>query len=197
MRQRANEENFVDDDDDRIVIKKPKDLTFYYILGGAVFLAALIIGFGIYYYMKKQAETSSSAVVVPKVDDMIKDGFSNLGDKISKLNEVTSLVTDGLNQVKTKVTDDFGKMHEELKGIVIPPPPSPAAPLLDTHSDLADIKKSIADIQKNFNPSPPPSAASVVDVPVPSLPKLEIDTGMIHNNADEVLSRINSMKIKA
>ena len=197
MRQRANEENFVDDDDDRIVIKKPKDLTFYYILGGAVFLAALIIGFGIYYYMKKQAETSSPAVV-SKVDDIIKDGFSNLGDKISKLNEVTSLVTDGLNQVKTKVTDDFGKMHEELKGIVIPPPPSPAAPLLDTHSDLADIKKSIADIQKNFNPSPPPpSAASVVDVPVPSLPKLEIDTGMIHNNADEVLSRINSMKIKA
>lgn len=195
MRQRANEENFVDDDDDRIVIKKPKDLTFYYILGGAVFLAALIIGFGIYYYMKKQAETSSQAVVVPKVDDIIKDGFNNLGDKISKLNEVTSLVTDGLNQVKTKVTDDFGKMHEELKGIVIPPPPSPAAPLLDTHSDLADIKKSIADIQKNFNPSPAPPV--VVDVPAPSLPKLEIDTGIIHNNADEVLSRINSMKIKA
>lgn len=203
MRQRANEENFVDDDydDDKIIVtKKPKDLTFYYILGGAVFLAALIIGFGIYYYMKKQqVETSSPAVVVPKVDDIIKDGFNNLGDKISKLNEVTSLVTDGLNQVKTKVTDDFGKMHQELKGIVIPPPPSPAAPLLDTHSDLADIKKSIADIQKNFNPSPPPPvvAPAVVDVPAPSLPKLEIDTGMIHNNADEVLSRINSMKIKA
>ncbi len=213
--RRPMEESFNNDDenDDRIVVKKPKDLTFYYILGGAVFLAALIIGFGIYYYMKKQAESSasssssftSSAVVVPqvqsKVDDMIKDGFNNLGEKISKLNEVTSLVTDGLNQVKTKVTDDFGKMHQELRDKIVPPSP---APLLDTHSDLADIKKSIADIQKNFAPPPPPpvvvapvAAPAVVDVPVPSLPSLEIDTGMIHNNADEVLSRINSMKIKA
>ena len=141
-RPRVNEENF---NDERIVIKK--DLTFYYLLGGAVFLAALIIGFGIYYYMKRQASTTT-----PQVDDIIKDGFNNLGDKISKLNEVTSLVTDGLNQVKTKVTDDFGKMHQELRDkIVMPPPPSPA-PLLDggSHSDLADIKKSIADIQKNF-----------------------------------------------
>ena len=191
--RRPMEENFNDDEnDDRIVIRKPKDLTFYYILGG-VFLAALIIGFGIYYYMKKQAETSSSSssssssTVIPqlqsKVDDMIKDGFNNLGDKISK-------VTDGLNQVKTKVTDDFGRMHQEIlrEKPIIPHPPSPA------HSDLADIKKSIADIQKNFAPSPPPP---IVDVPAPSLPALDIDAGMIHNNADEVLSRINSMKIKA
>lgn len=202
--RRPMEENFNDENDDRIVVvKKPKDLTFYYILGAAVFLAALIIGFGIYYYMKKQGETSSSSssAVIPqvqsKVDDMIKDGFNNLGDKISKLNEVTSLVTDGLNQVKTKVTDDFGKMHQELRDKIVPPSP---APLLDTHSDLADIKKSIADIQKNFAPSPPPvvvAPAVVVDVPAPSLPTLEIDSGMIHNNADEVLSRINSMKIKA
>ena len=202
--RRPIEETFNNDEnDDRIVVKKPKDLTFYYILGAAVFLAALIIGFGIYYYMKKQSETSSSSSssVIPqaqsKVDDMIKDGFNNLGDKISKLNEVTSLVTDGLNQVKTKVTDDFGKMHQELRDKIIPPSP---APLLDTHSDLADIKKSIADIQKNFPSSPPPvvvTPAVVVDVPVPSLPTLEIDSGMIHNNADEVLSRINSMKIKA
>jgi len=205
--RRPMEETFNDDEnDDRIVVKKPKDLTFYYILGAAVFLAALIIGFGIYYYMKKQGETSSassssSVLVVPqvqsKVDDMIKDGFNNLGEKISKLNEVTSLVTDGLNQVKTKVTDDFGKMHQELRDKIVPPSP---APLLDTHSDLADIKKSIADIQKNFAPPPPPpvvAPAVVVDVPAPSLPSLEIDTGMIHNNADEVLSRINSMKIKA
>jgi hypothetical protein len=45
-----------------------------------------------------------------------------------------------LNQVKTKVTDDFGKMLQQLS--------STPAPLLDT-SDLADIKKSIADIKKN------------------------------------------------
>ena len=187
------------EEDEAPIIKKPKKSKEmnYYVMGGVILLLTLLIGFTIYYYMKPKEETSTT----DKVDSIIKEGFNNLENKLTKLNEVTS---DGLNQVKTKVTDDFGKMHQNLYeniqelGEKITPQP------VDTFSDdLGAIKESINNIKSHLYskqqqlpelqiPSTP------VSVVAPAPPSLDIDSSsFMHNNADEVLSRINSMKIKA
>jgi len=192
------------EEDEAPMIKKPKKSKEmnYYVMGGVILLLTLLIGFTIYYYMKPKAETST----IDNVDSIIKEGFNNLENKLTKLNEVTS---DGLNQVKTKVTDDFGKMHQNLYeniqelGEKITPPP------IDTFSDdLGAIKESINNIKSHLYskqqqlpelqiPSTPVSVVSVA-APILTTPSLDIDSSsFMHNNADEVLSRINSMKIKA
>lgn len=188
------------EEDEAPIIKKPKkskDIN-YYVMGGVILLLTLLIGFTIYYYMKPKAETSTT----DKVDSIIKEGFSNLENKLTKLNEVTY---DGLNQVKTKVTDDFGKMHQNLYeniqelGEKITPPPS-----VDTFSDdLGAIKESINNIKSHLYAKQQLPELQIPSTPVSvvaqaATPSLDIDSSsFMHNNADEVLSRINSMKIKA
>ena len=187
------------EEDEAPIIKKPKkskDIN-YYVMGGVILLLTLLIGFTIYYYMKPKAETSTT----DNVDSIIKEGFSNLENKLTKLNEVTY---DGLNQVKTKVTDDFGKMHQNLYeniqelGEKITPPPA-----VDTFSDdLGAIKESINNIKSHLYAKQQLPELQIPSTPVSvvaqAAPSLDIDSSsFMHNNADEVLSRINSMKIKA
>lgn len=203
-----NQFNEAEEEEDEAPIikktKKSKEIN-YYVMGGIILLLTLLIGFTIYYYMKPKAETTAES---SKVDSIIKEGFNNLENKLTKLNEVTS---DGLNQVRTKVTDDFGKMHQnlyeniqELSEKITPPS--------DTFSDLGEIKESINNIKSHIYskqqlpelqiPSTPVSITLPQPTSTPTLltPSLDIDSSsssFMHNNADEVLSRINSMKIKA
>ena len=196
QQQIISQNQYNTEEDEAPIIKKPKkskDIN-YYVMGGVILLLTLLIGFTIYYYMKPKEEISSTAI--------IKEGFSNLENKLTKLNEVTY---DGLNQVKTKVTDDFGKMHQNLYeniqelGEKITPPPA-----VDTFSDdLGAIKESINNIKSHLYAKQQLPELQIPSTPVSvvaqaATPSLDIDSSsFMHNNADEVLSRINSMKIKA
>ena len=196
QQQIISQNQYNTEEDEAPIIKKPKkskDIN-YYVMGGVILLMTLLIGFTIYYYMKPKEEISSTAI--------IKEGFSNLENKLTKLNEVTY---DGLNQVKTKVTDDFGKMHQNLYeniqelGEKITPPPA-----VDTFSDdLGAIKESINNIKSHLYAKQQLPELQIPSTPVSvvaqaATPSLDIDSSsFMHNNADEVLSRINSMKIKA
>lgn len=153
-----------------------------------VFACCTVIGFTVYYIYKKQPEPTTSApvaAVVEPVDSFIKDGLSEINDKISKLNEVTSKVSDGLHEVTSQVTQNlhsgFDKLHEEMKPV----------------TDLVDIKESINNLKSLYTQNsakiditPPSTPLSIVTPTVPVL-----DTSSAVSNAEEVLSRLNSMKI--
>ena len=200
-RQQELEEQYEDD----IIVKpakKPKFELNPYIVGAVVLGFLLIVGFTVYYaYRKKPNEEETK---INNVDNLIQEGFNDLGQKLSKLNEVTSQVTDGLNQVRTSVNDDFGKLHhdlsENIQGL------SERMILPDTTSDLGDIKESINNIKSHlYSTSSHQSSLPPLDIPKTPLafssappPSLLTTPQMdIINNADEILSRINSMKIKA
>lgn len=197
--QQLRRENLIDDDDDIIQSKKPKKVKTDYSTNALIFGIALVVilllVFGIYYWYKSSTVVSATAItsVAAAVDNNdntlllknVTDGFNTLG---AKLNEVTSKVTDGLNDGLGKIHHNLSENIQELSGKITLPPPE-----LNVSSDIGDIKASIDNIKSHlysqqFQPPPPPSpAATLVTSPL-------LDLG-VANNADEVLSRINSMKI--
>lgn len=177
----------IGDDDDMVIKKhsrktKPDYFTNYLIFGIAL-LSILIVVFGYYYWSK--APTTQAPEITS--DDLllknVTDGFNTLG---AKLSEVSSKVTDGLNDGLGKIHHNLSENIQELSGKIAPPPE------LNVSSDIGDIKASIDNIKSHlysqqFQAPPPPSpAANLVTSP--------LDLG-VANNADEVLSRINSMRI--
>lgn len=192
MEQQLRREILREDDDDIVVdkkVRKPKTdyTTNYYIFGIALVILLLLV-FGYYYWTKVSTSATTTTIAVEKNDDLllknVTEGFNTLG---AKLNEVTSKVTDGLNDGLGKIHHNLSENIQELSGKIAP------APELNVSSDIGDIKASIDNIKSHlysqqFQPPPPPSpAATLVTSPL-------LDLG-IANNADEVLSRINSMKI--
>ena len=181
-----------DDDDDIILSKKLKktkiDYSTNYLIFGIALIAILILVFGYYYWSKSVTPAPPLPVIVEKSDDLllknVTEGFNTLG---AKLSEVTSKVTDGLNDGLGKIHHNLSENIQELSGKIAPPPQ------LNVSSDIGDIKASIDNIKSHlyshqFQAPPPPSpAATLVTSPL-------LDLG-VANNADEVLSRINSMKI--
>jgi methyl-accepting chemotaxis protein len=118
------------------------------------------------------------------VDSFIKDGFNEINEKIHKLNEVTNKVSDGLHEVTNQVTQNlhsgFDKLHEEIKPV----------------TDLGDIKDSINNLKSLYAQQ----SSKIVDITPPSTPVAMmstpvLDTSSAMSNAEEVLSRLNSMKI--
>lgn len=172
----------ISDDDDMVIKKqsrktKPDYFTNYLIFGIAL-LSIVIIVFGYYYWSK--APTTQAPEITAGDNLLLKnvtDGFNTLG---AKLSEVTSKVTDGLNDGLGKIHHNLAENIQELSGKIAPP----------VSSDIGDIKASIDNIKSHLYsqqfqvPSSP--AANLVTSP--------LDLG-VANNADEVLSRINSMRI--
>jgi hypothetical protein len=159
--------------------------TDFWIRLAIVFVCCTAIGFTVYYMYKKEPEPATSIVTSTEpVDSFIKDGLSEINDKISKLNEVTSKVSDGLHEVTHQVTQNlhsgFDKLHEEMKPV----------------TDLGDIKESINNLKSLYTQN-----SAKIDITPPSTPlsivtpTITLDTGTAVSNAEEVLSRLNSMKI--
>jgi len=188
-RPNVPQRDFEDGGDDVIIRRGATGVTAisntdFWIRLAIVFVCCTAIGFTVYYMYKKQPEPTTSApvVVVEPVDSFIKDGLNEINDKISKLNEVTSKVSDGLHEVTSQVTQNlhsgFDKLHEEMKPV----------------TDLGDIKESINNLKSLYTQN-----SAKIDITPPSTPLSivppTIDTGSAVSNAEEVLSRLNSMKI--
>ena len=190
--QQQQRDNFEDGDD--VIIPRTGgngmsaiSNTDFWIRLAIVFVCCTAIGFTVYYMYKKQPEPTTTApvAVVEPVDSFIKEGLSEINDKINKLNEVTSKVSDGLHEVTNQVTQNlhsgFDKLHEEMKPV----------------TDLGDIKESINNLKSLYTQNsakiditPPSTPLSIATPTVPVL-----DTSSAVSNAEEVLSRLNSMKI--
>lgn len=191
QKQQLRQEVLVDDDDDMVFskksVKKSKiDYTTNYLIFGIVLVCLFLLVFG-YYYWSKSA-TAPAPVVIEKNDDLllknVTDGFNTLG---AKLNEVTSKVTDGLNDGLGKIHHNLTENIQELSGKIAPPAE------MSVSTDIGEIKASIDNIKSHLYsqqiqaPPPPSPISTLVTSPL-------LDLG-VTNNADEVLSRINSMKI--
>jgi hypothetical protein len=190
QKQQLRQEVLIDDDDmvfSKKSVKKSKiDYTTNYLIFGIVLVCLFLLVFG-YYYWSKSA-TSPAPVVIEKNDDLllknVTDGFNTLG---AKLNEVTSKVTDGLNDGLGKIHHNLTENIQELSGKIAPPAE------MSVSTDIGEIKASIDNIKSHLYsqqiqaPPPPSPISTLVTSPL-------LDLG-VTNNADEVLSRINSMKI--
>lgn len=161
--------------------------TDFWIRLAIVFVCCTAIGFTVYYMYKKQPEPTTSApvaVVEPVVDSFIKDGLSEINDKISKLNEVTTKVSDGLHEVTHQVTQNmhsgFDKLYEEMK---------PGTDLVDIKESINTLKSLYTQNSAKIDITPPSTPLSIVT------PTVSLDTSSAVSNAEEVLSRLNSMKI--
>lgn len=178
--QQQQRDNFEEGDD--VIVRQPYGhgvtITDFYIRLAIVFVCCATIGFTVYYFYKKQPEPKEAL----PVDSFIKDGLSEINDKISKLNEVTSKVSDGLHEVTHQVTQNlhsgFDKLHEEMKPV----------------TDLGDIKESINNLKSLYTQN---SAVIITppSTPVSIITPATLDTSSAMSNAEEVLSRLNSMKI--
>jgi hypothetical protein len=187
----------VDNYEDDIIATKSQVLSTndFYMRLAVVFGVCLLLGFGaLYYYkyVKKQQGTAEAVVgeVVSSDTSLLKDGLSEISHK---LNEITHKVSDGLSDVSTQVASqvtqnihsEFDKLHHDMKPV----------------TELGDIKDSIKNLQSLYQssssvkvPSTPPATPLAPPPPlIPVTPKL--DTGAAMSNAEEVLARLNNMKI--
>ena len=167
-----------------------------------LFLILSVIGLGVLYYYNRNS--NQKEVVMddgPKVDALIKDGFNDLGEKLLKLNETTSRVNEGLNDVTKNVTHNlhsgFDKLQQDFSeniSSISDNISKISIPDTTNFSDLGEIKDSINNLKSLYSQNisyqlPPPVAA----LPQPQS-LLSLDAGAV-SNAEEVLSRLNSMKI--
>jgi hypothetical protein len=169
---------------------------FNYVVFGIIF-AILVIGVGLFFYFRSRSDAVVPAVEEPQSSELllknVKDGFNdleiklnevttkvtnNLNDNLgSKLNEVTAKVTNNLtdnlgarlNEVTSKVTDNFGKLHHQMSENI------------SSTADIGDIKESINNIksQLQMQYSPPsistPTLSTPISTPI-SVPTLSAPT---------------------
>ena len=190
-----------DNYDDNIVVTSSSHAITnneFYMRLTIVFGVCLLVGFGVFYYFKYlKKEESTTTIQQQQGDDnttLLKDGLSEISNKINKLNEITHKVSDGLSDVSSQVASqvtinmhsEFDKLHKDIKPV----------------TDLGDIKESINNLKSLYQsskvPSTPPMTPTTPALPAPVVipPSPKIDTGAAAmSNAEEVLSRLNSMKI--
>ena len=167
-----------------------------------VFLCLAAIALTVLYYYRNSQKVDATAT--PKVDAMIKDGFNDLGEKLLKLNETTSRVNEGLHDVTNKVTHNihsgFDKLHHDFSENISSISENISKISIPDNSkftDLGEIKDSINNLKSLYsqnNMAVPPSP--VVAPPVTLAPSLDgVSSAAAVSNAEEVLSRLNSMKI--
>ena len=171
-----------------------------------VFLCLAAIALTVLYYYRNSQKVDATAT--PKVDAMIKDGFNDLGEKLLKLNETTSRVNEGLHDVTNKVTHNihsgFDKLHHDFSENISSISENISKISIPDNSkftDLGEIKDSINNLkslysQNNMSVQPSAAAPVVAAPPVTLAPSLDgLSSAAAVSNAEEVLSRLNSMKI--
>jgi hypothetical protein len=163
-----------------------------------VFGVCLLLGFGALYYYKYVKKQGTAEAVVGEVvkggssdTSLLKDGLSEISHK---LNEITHKVSDGLSDVSTQVASqvtqnihsEFDKLHHDIKPV----------------TELGDIKDSIKNLQSLYQssssikvPSTPPTTPLAPPPPLVPVVTPKLDTGAAMSNAEEVLARLNNMKI--